>query len=69
MADKLAMSWQYVLVVRRASGILGCIGNSVASRSREVIIPVYSALLRAVLGFSVQERQGASGEGPVEATR
>lgn len=34
--DKFITSWQCVLVVRRASGILGCFRKSEASRSREV---------------------------------
>jgi len=61
--NKLTMSQQCALAAKKANGILGCMKKSVASRSREVLLPLLlcpseapSGVLCPVLDSPVQER-------------
>jgi len=52
--EKLDMRQQYALTAQKANSILGCTKSSVASRSREGILPFCSALVRPHLESCVQ---------------
>ncbi|GAB0184457.1 hypothetical protein GRJ2_000911000 [Grus japonensis] len=52
--EKLNMSRQCALAAQKVNHVLGCIKRSMTSRSREGILPLYSALMRPHLEYCIQ---------------
>jgi len=73
--EKLDMSWQRAVAAKKANCILSCIKSSVASRARGDAATLLCSgetppqVLRPALEPSAQERHGAVGVGPEEATK
>ncbi|KAF4790428.1 hypothetical protein TURU_141146 [Turdus rufiventris] len=66
MDNKLSMGQHCVPVAKRAKGILRCSRNSITSRSREMILPLYPALVKHIMSSSGILRQERHGAGPAK---
>ncbi|PKU48836.1 rna-directed dna polymerase from mobile element jockey-like [Limosa lapponica baueri] len=54
MDKQLNMSEQWAAAAKKTNRLLGCINKGITSRDKEVIIPLYSALVRPHLEYCVQ---------------
>lgn len=61
MGIRLNMGQQHGLPAQKANDILSCITEGIATRSREVILPIYLALVRSHL--SAESSYGLPGTG------
>ena len=67
MDNKHNMSEHCAAGAKKANRMLGCINKGITSRDKEVIIPLYSVLVRllcSVLVPAIQKRCGQAGEVP-----
>ena len=69
--EKLDMSQQCVLAAQKANGILGTVRRGIASKAREMIVPLLhcphetpTGVLSPNMGPPALERYGAFGEDP-----
>ncbi|KAJ7410734.1 rna-directed dna polymerase from mobile element jockey-like [Willisornis vidua] len=52
--ERLDINWQCAIKILKVNDIVGCVKRSVVSRSREVILPFYSALVKLQLEYCIQ---------------